>query len=97
MGTTYQKRQAKAHFLDWAQSDLDSLDCCYNSYSGAKFRAWQYCKDLCYRLGGRGLRVITYNTNIFTCGFEYNDKTTDKLMFMYITPNYDCAIPFEEI
>ena len=97
MGNSYQKRQAKARFLDWAQSDLYNLDCCYKSYSDAKDRAWRYCMDLCNRLGGCSLRVITYNTNIFTCGFEYYDTYTGKMCFMYITPNYNCAIPFEEI
>ena len=64
----------------------------YSSYSYKKLRAWDYCKDLCARHEGWGLKVISHNTFIFTAGFYFTDKDTGVLRFMYITPSYDTPI-----
>ena len=64
----------------------------YNNYSYKKSRAWDYCSDLCAQNDGWGLKVITYNTFIFTAGFYFTDKDTGVLRFMYITPSHDTPI-----
>lgn len=95
--TNYSLKQAKVHFWGWVKSEIYSLDCCYQSYSGAKARAWARCLKWCNDYEGSNLRVITYNTNVFTAGFSYVDKQTGEKMFMYISPSFHCAIPFSEI
>lgn len=87
-----QERNARNHLEQYTRSYARSLDDVYGRYSRAKENAWNYCIDLCIRLDGYNLRVISYNQNIFTAGFLFNDKETGVLKFMYITPNYDVEI-----
>jgi hypothetical protein len=88
-----QKKQALAHYEQWTNSKLTALP--YKTCSLAKKRAWSYCKDLCNRLAGKNLKVITYNTNMFTAGFEF--ALDSQRMFMYITKSYDCAVKEGEV
>ena len=71
-----------------------SLYDAYGRFSDRKRDAWEYCEKKCSSLAGVNLKVITYNDNVFTAGFEYRD-TDDTPMFMYITPSYDIAIYME--
>lgn len=88
-----QERTAEVKYTQYENSSDYSLDCVYGRYSQAKQQAWNYCENLMQRRGGWGLKVVTHNLNIFTAGFMYEDKDTGCEMFMYITPNYDIAIP----
>lgn len=87
------KSTAKANIRWWEESNKHSLDDAYKSHSTAKNRAWRYCEELCEQHNGRKLKVIHHNTYVFTAGFEFTDKETGELMFMYITPSYDTAVP----
>lgn len=73
----------------WTYADLYAA---YANPSQAKRRAWEYCKQLCYDLGGEGLKVLSKNTFMFTAGFMYTDDD-GREMFMYISPNYNAAVP----
>lgn len=88
------ERNALSHIDAFKASTDYSLDTCYGRYSKAKANAWDYCKELCYRLGWWGLKVITHNVNIFTAGFLFTDEQTGVIRFMYITPSYDVSVDY---
>lgn len=93
---TASERRAKTKIPEYEKSYYTSLDDCYERYSHAKARAWNYCEELCKNHDGWGLRIISYNMSIFTAGFQFNDPETHVRMFMYITPSYDTAVEYPE-
>lgn len=86
------ERTAKANYQWYLKSSLDTLDKAYGQYSANKARAWNYCRELCYRKHGHDLRIVNANTFVFTAGFEFEDPESGVCKFMYITPNYDTEI-----
>ena len=57
----------------------------YGRYSHAKRNAMEYCRELCYKLDGHGLRIISHNTMCFSVGFEFTNPTNGAECFAYIT------------
>lgn len=88
------ERNALEHISVYKESESYSLDTCYGRYSKAKANAWKYCEELCNRLDGWGLKVVTHNVNIFTAGFLFTDDETGVIRFMYITPSYDVSVDY---
>lgn len=78
----------KANYENFLRSDMETLWDAYAKPSTRKEAAWEYCKNLCAKYEGYGLRVISKNTFMFTAGFLFL-STSGKEKFMYITPNYD--------
>lgn len=68
-------------------SNTYSLSQCYNSYSYAKEKAYNYCKELYNTCNGYDFKIIGYNCMSFSVGFycDFEDKTH----FVYITKSYD--------
>lgn len=69
-------------------SNAYSLSDCYNNYSYAKEKAYNYCKDLQAQYNGYNFMIISYNTMQFSAGFYYIDND-NKHHFVYITKSYD--------
>lgn len=65
----------------------------YSSFSSAKAKAWEYCKNLMAINNGRGLKVISANGFMFTAGFLFEENGVEYLM--YITKTADTAIRLE--
>lgn len=86
------ERQAIKHYQAWKRSKDYALEFAYNSFSVHKAQAWRYCQTKQAELNGNGLKIISYNTCIFTAGFEYYDEKAQTLKFYYITPSYECAV-----
>lgn len=42
----------------------------YSSFSFAKERAWDYCRTLCRKEGGRNFRIISHNTFGFSVAWD---------------------------
>lgn len=84
------KRRARTAYAIYKHSTDRTLDDVYGTYSVYKARAYRDCIELMYTLHGFGFKIITHNQNVFTCGFVY--EFCNKIMFMYITPNYRVAI-----
>lgn len=60
---------------------------CYKNPSGAKESAERAIIYECCNKGGYGYSVISYNTNMFTCGYLF--KRNGELWFTVHTPtNY---------
>ena len=50
------------------------LEDCYNNYSYAKERAFDYCINKMQEMGGKYGCIISYNTCFFSFAFVVNDK-----------------------
>lgn len=68
-----------------AKSNCYTLDDCYKSYSEYKDKAFVDCIFTTDLYNGFNGKIISYNSHIFTYGFNYYNGYGDK-MFMYITP-----------
>lgn len=71
----------------YEKSTATSLSDVYGRYSAKKAEAFNYCRKLMYEYSGKNLRILTYNTFIFTAAFEFVDPETSQVMIMYITPS----------
>ena len=85
---------AKANINRYNDSRASELFHVYGKYSTAKARAFDYCRNLMNKLDGWGLKILSYNTFMFTAGFLFVDKETGVTKFMYITPSYDTATDY---
>jgi hypothetical protein len=94
MKKNYQTLTAQANISKYRTSSDYSLSSVYGRYSDAKARAWRYCEQLCAKHNGWGLKVLSYNTFMFTAGFLFEDPETGVVQFMFITPNYDIAVNY---
>lgn len=88
-----EKELCACNYNAWQRSGLYSLRDAYGRYSAAKERAFNQCRAWCYALDGSGLKIISHNSQVFTCGFEFPDPETGEMHFMYITPTYNRATP----
>ena len=93
MTIAQQKRVARGNINRYKASELYSLNHAYNRPSIRKENAWTYCVNLMIDKCGYGLKVLSYNTFIFTAAFLFRDENGVENI-MYITPNYDIAIEF---
>lgn len=61
-------------------SEIDTLEDCYERCSAAKRKADYECTNKCAAMGGWRFRIISFNTMSFTCGWLYEDKETGVIM-----------------
>lgn len=87
------ERNARNHYEAWKQSKDYSLEFVYGRFSANKARAWRYCQERQAKLNGYGLKIISYNSQKFTAGFEYMDSDAGEARFYYIAPLFDWDIP----
>lgn len=66
-----------ARYYNCHQVDLYD---CYARPSRAKVIAWKDCINMCEHMNGRGLTIISYNSQTFTSAFEYTHPDTGVLM-----------------
>ena len=67
---------------------------CYKKPSCAKMDAEIAIENEIYSKGGYGYSVITYNTNMFTCGYLF--MRDGELWFAVHTPSYYGEMKVEE-
>ena len=53
---------------------------CYTSYSYAKGRAEERCRAKMFAMDGYGFKILSFNSQTFTCGWLYEDKETGVIM-----------------
>ena len=87
----YAIRETKRNYPNYLKSSDTRLSDCYKSHSDRKRSAWAYCMELCYKLNGQNLRVVSHNMNIFTAGFIFKNET-GQWCYMHITPTYDQSV-----
>ena len=76
----------------YERATATSLDEVYGRYSAKKKEAFEYCRNLMMKYNGWGLKILSYNTFMFTAGFEFTDEETGAINIMYITPSKDKAV-----
>ena len=67
-------QKAKSFIREYRNSNCCTLDDCYNKYSYAKEKAFNYCINKMQEMGGQAGCIIGYNTCFFSFAFEVNDK-----------------------
>lgn len=90
MATSYRERRTEQALQRYYDSYLMNLADCYKTCSDEKLEAWTYCVNRCSELKGWGLKVVSYNTNVFTAGFFYQDSKS--IYFYYITKDWEYSI-----
>lgn len=78
----------RSAYARYKMSMMCELYDCYDSFSKAKADAMTYCENLMHELNGWGLRIVSYNCNVFTVGFLFMNEDDEKC-FAYITRDYD--------
>ena len=73
-------KKARALIESFFNSNIDTLEHCYNSYSAAKSRAFYWCTNKCAEMDGWRFRIMSFNCQTFTCGWLYEDKETGVIM-----------------
>lgn len=86
------KRALAAYPLYQRREISYDLFAAYRKPSDAKIAVWKNCQALMLYTNGFGLRVISKNAQMLTCGFCYRDKKTGLLNFVYITPKYTATV-----
>ena len=61
-------------------SEIDTLEQCYVSCSTAKRKAYYDCLRKYVNMGGWRFRIISFNSQNFTCGWLYEDAETGVIM-----------------
>lgn len=89
------KKQREQIIESYNNSNNRRLEDCYDRYSSAKARAYQYCWNLMAEKGGCGLRILGHNSMSFSVGFRFEENK--KEMFAYITKDNIRFFPFELI
>lgn len=69
------------------RSNMYNLYDLYNNPSCYKHQAYNYCKDLMYKLNGHDLKILGGNCMTFSVGFLFEND--GKQCFAYITKTYD--------
>lgn len=84
-------RAAKAAFAGYSRPSYYHKNGIYSAYtrpSVYKVRAWEYCKELCRKLNGRGLMILGHGAQTFSVGFTFTDPEGVN-RFAYITRDYN--------
>lgn len=85
---TYTNNKTMRNAYERYESSRDyDLFSCYERPSHAKMQAWEYCKSLCEKHDGYGLKIIGFNTMSFSAGFV--GEIDGEIAFFYITKDYD--------
>lgn len=91
---TRNEKVAKANISAYDKSEMFRIEDAYKTPSPAKHSAFF---DILYEMvnnAGWGLKVITYNTFMFTCGYLFADKETGVIKFKYFTPNHTTIVDY---
>lgn len=78
-------------YRSYCNSNKYDLFDCYNSFSDAKRKAFNYCTNQKYFCDGYSGKIVSKNLNIFTYGFLC--VSLNICYFCYITPSENIAVP----
>ena len=76
-------QKAQRFIWEYVRTEKYNLDDCYQNYSYAKERAFDYCINKQNKLGGYDGRIIGYNT----CFFSYAFMTEDNKLIVICPSN----------
>ena len=73
-------KKARGFVQQYTFSNKHGLSECYTSYSYAKAVAEVNCRKKMNDMDGFGLKIMSFNSQTFTCGWLYQDKETGDIM-----------------
>lgn len=73
-------KKARGLVREYERSCNYGLNQCYVSYSYAKAVAEEHCREKMLDMGGYGFKILSFNSQAFTCGWLYADKETGVVM-----------------
>ena len=73
-------KKARSFAQQYTFSSKHGLHECYSSYSYAKAVAEVNCRKKMLGMDGFGFKIMSFNSQTFTCGWLYQDKETDVIM-----------------
>ena len=79
-------KKDKSTIFNYLKSNKFSLMDCYKSASCYKWRVYNSIIEEMKKLNGYNFKIISYNQNIFTCGFTFDSASGSKFL-KYYTPN----------
>lgn len=90
MNTPSEKRMMYNYWKMYYYNPLGDVEGAYKNPSTFKLEAYEreILRARNIYLAVMNPQVITRNTFVFTMGYEFTDKETGELCFMYITPSY---------
>lgn len=88
------EKTAKANINSYDKSTMTNLTDAYKKPSKAKSSVWFDCRYDMAKNFGWGLKVISYNTFMFTCGYLFTDKETGVVKFKFFTPNHTTVVDY---
>ena len=99
------KAKEKAFYARYKSTsgDVCELWQVYSNPSYYKVRAYDYCREIYYKLNGYGFKITSANTSFFSIGFLYDtiDEETGEIITHchYRTGRnvYDFIVPCEEV
>lgn len=71
----------------YQQSKCNTLHDCYGTFSRTKERVYERISKECWDYDGWGIKIPTYNSNVFTMAYCYVDKNA-CIHLVYHTPTY---------
>ena len=90
----------KRAYFDHKKSAIRSLYGAYKKPSFDKKCVWDKCEEIASKYNGYNLKIISFNTYHFTCGFLYDDcdryGNVLDTYFVYITPSQILKISVNE-
>ena len=93
-GHTYElvtaPKKARTMYEKWLSSSDYELYDVYRSYSGAKARAFEYCRERERELNSLNGVIASHSIMMFTYAFTCSYEGVEYLI--YITPSHDFAV-----
>ena len=81
------KIEHKEYYKKLFSTDSIYLEDCYDKFSRAKEKAYNYCLDFYEELDGYHFRITGYNCNTFTCAYLFD--TSENQYIIVHTRTYD--------
>lgn len=85
---------AKANIYGYEKSTMFNITDAYKKPSKAKYSVWLDCAYDMIKNSGWGLKVISYNTFMFTCAYLFVEPETGVVKFKYFTPNHTTIVDY---
>lgn len=73
-------KKARGFVQEYDSSYNFGLRQCYTSYSYSKGRAEERCRAKMFAMDGYGFKILSFNSQKFTCGWLYEDAETGVIM-----------------
>ena len=88
-------KKARGLVQEYERSCNYGLNQCYSSYSYANAFAEVLCREKMFDMGGYGFKILSFNSQAFTCGWLYEDKETGVIMLNVETDRNTYTIEYK--